>query len=650
MARRTASPKSRTREIIEDIFAHPPVNEAELARRLQSVDATMARRIIIDRLLQRELPDRDGPLFVAVLGQVGLGRQKGRLAAVALDDERTPRERLWASMALTSQDPTAMEMLAERMGPSGLGALAEASLFEMLALQGRDQISESVAMALAALLEDRDAAEILARLESCRRSIGASCTDAYAASLSDPELLHIRPQLLEFFVEESSESGVALLERLRDETGEPAQRRAFQSALLKLRSRRIDPLREHSPGIGHAFVSNCDGQGGFVLLAVFDNLDGTFTVADLCIRAGGDVRDGFVYPRRPAGEVDSFVERAKQQLGCLFARVPLSFASTLVQEALQRTKGLGLEVPEDARTAVALFVDIEASSLPEPLPSSLNKKLSVGSVRKLLSRPEYEDTWFFDLGDLGDVEPPPRDGRAAMAAWIEAAAAKLDAPTIRRRLRAMALHMARWHGWNGEPELKRMCEALAGDVEEGFESSVLLRVMIERSAVEVDTAPLECETHFGDPDERQHLKARFFQSATTPSGRELAVLDFTEACTAALQRAFELLPGENRPRDDAREQSAFDIATLFVRYLLDEPTPGPDEAMQELSRALGKSTRLTATQRHKVLLQVVPALYAFVEDICSHCLVDCLSRPQADASEVFFASDHPLVFDRSTFE
>jgi hypothetical protein len=119
--------------------------------------------MIIDRLLSRELPDRDGPLFVAVLGQVGLGRQKGRLAAVALDDQRSPRERLWASMALTSHDPTAMEMLAERMGPAGLGALAEASLFEMLSLQGKDQISESVAMALAALLEDRDSEEILAR-------------------------------------------------------------------------------------------------------------------------------------------------------------------------------------------------------------------------------------------------------------------------------------------------------------------------------------------------------------------------------------------------------------------------------------------------------------------------------------------------------
>lgn len=650
MPRRTASPKSRTRDIIDDIFAHPPVNEAELTRRLKAVDANVARRLIIDRLSERELPDRDGPLFVAVLGQVGLGRQKTRLASIALDEQRTPRERLWASMALTSHDPTAMDMLAQRMGPEGLGALAEASLFEMLALQGRDQISESVAMALAALLDDRDAVEILARLESCRRSIGASCTDTYADSLADPELIHIRPSLLDFFVEEAAETGIALLERLRDESTDSTDRRAYQSALLRLRSRRIDPLRDAAPGVGHAFVSNCDGQGGFVLLAVFDNLDSTFTVADLCIRAGADVRDGFIYPRRPAGEVDSFVERAKLQLGCVFAKIPLSHAATLVGEALERTRDLGLQVPGEARTAVALFDGIERSELVSPVPAATKRKLSAVALRKMLSRPEYEDTWFFDLGDLGDIDPPPRRGRKQLALWIEDAAKQLDASTLRKRLSAMSLHMARWHSWNNEPELQRLCESMAQDISQGFETSVLLRVMLERSALAVESIPAESAAPFGDPDDRQHLKARFFQAMSSPTGRDLAVLDFTEASSSALLRAFDLLPGEQRPRDEDREQAAFDIATLFVRYLLEEPTPRPDEAMQELSRALAQSCKLTAAGRHKVLLQVVPALYAFVEDICSHCVVDCLSRPSADAAGVFFSSDHPLVFDRSTLD
>ncbi len=649
MARRSVRDEEETRGIIEGLFLHPPVNEAELAQRLKAVELTAARRVVVDRLHGSRLPERDGPLFLAVMGQLGIGRQKRRLTNIALDAQRDAKERLWASMVLTSEDPEAMDMLVGEMGTDGMGSLAELSLFELLTMQGRDEIGESIATALEALVDEKPSDELLRKLEAARKSIGASCRVAYEESLQRSSLNFLRPQILDFFIDEASDEGIACLEKLRDAEVNGSGSRVFQSTLLKLRSRQIEPGRYSSETSGYALVSNCDGQGGFVLLGVFDIEDGTHSVADLCIRAGGDVRDGFIYPRRGAGEVGEFVERAKQQLGCHFVEVDLYEAAELVQAGVERTRAMERGVPEEARRAVALFDGIGRGfrwgTKPCCTPA---ESVSIEQVEQLLARPEYEDTWFFDLGDLGPLGAQLADRspeELATLDWLEDVVEQLDRDNIAKRLVAMATHMARWHAWRDEEDLGALCLAMADDVERSFEDSALVQVMLTRSVMAIERVEEEPTYQFGDPKERQHLKMMFFKNLEKPKGRDMAHLDLTEASCSALRSAFDMLPGEHRPRDDELDHAAYAIGVVFADHLIEKKPSDPESVVRDLSRALNATCRLSPSERHRVLMSVVPTLYAFADDICAGCLVNCLNKPDSDMSQVFFRAVHPVMLD-----
>lgn len=649
MARRSVRDEEETRGIIEGLFLHPPVNEAELAQRIKAVELTSARRVVVDRLYASRLPERDGPLFLAVMGQLGIGRQKRRLTNIALDSQRDPKERLWASMVLTSEDPEAMDMLVGEMGTDSMGSLAELSLFELLTMQGRDEIGESIATALEALVDEKPSDELLRKLEAARKSIGASCRVAYEESLQRPSLNFLRPQILDFFVDEASDDGITCLEKLRDaEAGGPGGR-VFQAALLRLRSRQIEPGRYSSETSGYALVSNCDGQGGYVLLGVFDIEDGTHSVADLCIRAGGDIRDGFIYPRRGGGEVDEFVERAKQQLGCHFVEVDLCEAAELVQTGVERTLAMDRAVPDEARRAVALFDGIGRGFRWGTMPCCQSAdSVSVQKIEELLARPEYEDTWFFDLGDLGplgaQLAERSHDDLAKLD-WLEDVIAQLDHDNISRRLIAMSTHMARWHAWREEKDLAALCLAMADDVMRSFEKSALVQVMLARSVMAIERVEEEPTYQFGDPKERQHLKMLFFKDIEKPTGRDMAHLDLTEASCSALRSAFDMLPGEHRPRDDELDHAAYAIGVVFADHLIENKPSDPEAVVRELSRALNATCRLSPSERHRVLMSVVPTLYAFADDICAGCLINCLHKPNADMSHVFFRAVHPVMLD-----
>ncbi len=643
MSRQIAKADSRTREIIDDLFAHPPVNDAELRQRIEDVNATAARRLVVDQLDRSRLPERAGPLFLALMAQIGIGRQKGHLTRIALDLSRDSRERLWAAMALTSEDPKAMDYLVDELGPNGMGILAELSLFELLTMQDAADMGTSIATALENLLDDRPADELLRRIESCRQGIGVSCTTAYGESLRAPDLREVRGRILDLFVQEASEEGVEFLMGLRDHAEDDDTRRDFQGALLKLRSRRIDPScpREEIPG--YALVSNCDGQGDYILLAVFENTDETLTVADLCLRAGGDVRDGVVYPRRRSREIEDILSDVQRQLGCFFIEVTLGEAANLVQEAVKRTGELEQPLPAEASQAISLFDRVERAfrwgdgSCCPPA-----KGLHIEQIRSLLERSEYDDTWFFDVGDLGGKDVvPPAEGEA-LDSWAEKLAPRLESPTVRGRLVAMSEHMARWHHWNDEHETAALCRAIAGSVRQSVADSGLAKIMLERSAETIQHAVTELTHQFGDPSARQYYKMRFFYDLSVPKGRDLARLDLTEASAAALNAAFDMLPGDRRPRDEERDTAAYSLGRLFADHVIANGDQRPEKTVAQMSRALASACRLTEKERHQVLMAVMQSLYAFVDEICAVCPVDCLKRPEDDVSEVFFTPEHPV--------
>jgi hypothetical protein len=631
-----------THDTIDELFEHPPINEAELKKRLDAVDLDTARRVVVDRLDNGELPQRAGPLFLAVMGQLGIERQKRRLTDIALDLKRGLKERLWAAMALTSEDPNTMDSLVVQLGPEGMGILAELSLFELLTMQDATDVGESISTALEHLAGGKPVDDLLNRIESCRQSIGVSCAAAYGEALSNGRLAHVRSRILDLFVREASEEGASFLLDMRDNALGNVERRDFQAALLRLKSRRIDPdRRDEVPG--YAMVGNCDGQGDFAILGMFENPDETTTVAELCLRAGADIRSAVTYTRCTAGEVDALVEEAERQLCCSLVKVELCEAAALLEDCLRNTVDQGREILEETRQTVSMFERVKSGfRWGDGCCCPPAKRVAAKLVRELLERMEYDRTWFFDLGDLKGRNIKLPSETVAVKQWAEGAARKLKASTIGSRLVAMAEHMAMWHYWRGEEEEAALLRALAKSTAKDFAKSPLVRVMLERSSEMISYVDSEFSYQFGDPSARQHFKMLFFQDLKSPTGRDLAHLDMTEAAANALCGAFDMLPGDRRPRDEEVDSAAFALGKLFADHIMSGGTRRPEQTVPKMSRALSRACRLTESERHCVLMTVVPSLWAFVEDVCGRCPVRCLERPDSEMSNFFFTPEHPL--------
>ena len=647
MARR---PRIRSRDpktvaVLEALFAEPPVNEAELERRLSTIDVREAQRLLADRLRRGRVSVQEGSLYVAAFSAIGVGDQGDKLLHMAADRERAPHERAFAVAVLSSDDPEQLQALARTLSPTQAEALAEASVLDLLVgIEAEPERAEAVAGALVTLPEPMRH-ELLDQMEIGRVHLGASAATVYAEALASTGLATLRPRILAAIVAEGSMEGVALLERARDETKDPKARRDFQAALLRARTQAIEPGHESRPPDGYAYVGTCDGQGAFLVMGLFKNPDKSMTLADLCIRASSDIRDGFVVRRQSSKDLDIILHELRSNCGSAFCRVSLGEAARLVASAVDRTRELGRAIPRDAQAAVAMFDRArQPQTRPEenvPVPSTA----SLEALRGLLERDEYESTWFFDEGDLQGVgvDLPPR--RRTSRKWLEGAAARLNTASIRRRVTAMARHMARWHSWNQEPELAALCQAAAEDAENAFRSSPLVRVMLEHSARMIDSPRETLVVALADPTARQHIKALFFREVLDPTGRDLAHLDMTEAAFLCLDQAFELLPGERRPREDDRNEASYVIGRVFADFVIrgaEAPQPvGP--LADEITALLVSTCDLTPEEAHRVAPLVMANLGGFVSTVCASCPVSCLVRPDAEMADVFFEPSHPMA-------
>ncbi len=451
---------SLTCEIIGDLFSHPPTSDAALSQRMEPVDVTTARRLVIDRLDHGTLPDQAGPLFLAILGKLGIGRQKQRLMRIALDLGRASRDRLCAAIVLTNNDPRIMEQLVSKLGPDGMGYLAELPLFELLAVQDDKDIGAAVAEALEDIVDERSLKDLLDKIEVCRLNIGASCRAAYRDALCMESLIPIRNRMLAFFVQEGSDEGSKFLAELRDRATDGTAQKNYQAALLRLHSKRIESDRVDEAPQGYAWVSNCDGQGGFFVLGVFEDAHKTFNVTDLFLHAGGDISDGAVYLRRSAIEVGEIKENMERELGCFFVEVTLAEAAKLIEINQTGTAKKKQVMSGDTLRAVASFDRVDgAFSWGEGSCCPPVAAVYSSDVFKLMERPEYEDTWVFEASDFDEE--------------VES--------SVRFRLVAMAEHMARFHFWGGETKEAALCRALAASIRRDFSQSSLLRAILLRS-------------------------------------------------------------------------------------------------------------------------------------------------------------------------
>jgi hypothetical protein len=103
--------------------------------------------------------------------------------------------------------------------------------------------------------------------------------------------------------------------------------------------------RTRLPGLTSAHISSCDGQSTFFILADRSNLDGTHTLALLCISAQHGVRDGHIATRQTNAQAEYLLSRFMAEAGVEFVRVRIDQANALVQRTLREHP----DIPEDVK-------------------------------------------------------------------------------------------------------------------------------------------------------------------------------------------------------------------------------------------------------------------------------------------------------------
>ncbi len=641
MTRKRKAEPENTRSVIEELFLHPPVNEAELRQRLSPVSKESARQVLVGMLRRSLVGEEEYGLFLEVFSQLGIGGQREDLLALVNDRDRDTLARTLAMTLLAEDDPDYLDADVAGMDPEDFSQLADRPLIELMTAVEAD--ADAAEDLTAFLLESPEEIRgfLLLRLGSCRRGVGVSAVTAYGHALGCPKLAELHPVMVDALVEEGGDEAIELLEQLKRNAPDEQARRLYQGALMRIRTRSIEPGYRSSAPSGTAYLASCDGQGAFVLLGLFEKPNGFSTTVNLCIRAASDVRDGFVLPRHKPSDLERMMEQLCEGTGCRFVPISLAEAASVVAAAVERTAALGLPLPADAHPAVRLFQQVSRAGDGRRAAVRPAARPTLERMRRLMTDGIYRN-WLFDTGDLASARVPPVPGGGAGAAWFRKAARKLDKPELKKRLVAMARHMEMWHASKGEAEAAALCASAALQTESDFAGSVLVRAMLEKTVQAEPGRGLGEAQPFGAPEVRQYLKSKFFQQLKQPRGRHLALLDFTEVALVCLDSAIGFIPGERHPRDENKPLMAYAVAGCFYDLINDTRRRSVDAHLQRMTRALSRVCSLTKKECLEIGAIITLELNLFVEEVCSDCPVGCLRSPARLMAEPFFSPRHPV--------
>lgn len=614
---------------LDALLLTPPANVEELGRRLGRENLEGLRQEIVQRLENGSIEDRDASFALTVLGELGPGAMSERLESYVLELGRPRSLRSRALGVLVADAPEKLRTILDRLPPEDATLPVESVVEDMVNLAAN---APEAAQELAGLLASTPgpARQAIAGLVvKLRRETDIPPSALYGPLLASAELHELRPLLLGELHEEGGSAAAELLLRLRNRAPGDRARRDFSSALVRIRTREIDPDHLPAEKSGLAWVTLCDGEGAYSIFAML-GAGPKVTLANACIRVHGEVRDGFFRSRLPREEMD----RIRDQLtgaGLVAVQVSLQSAATLALEGRKRTEQAGRALSTETRTSLAMLeaaAGADPLSQPRPAPTATVKQL-----RALLDGKGF-DTWFFDAGDLSPLAPPKR----LTAAWVAHAAARLMEIGGDARLASMARFGAWWLTEAGEHEKAGLLAAAARDVEADFASAPLVRAMMERSVEVMRTVPAEPPVVFlGNPSLRRSFKHTFFPDVKLPRGKDLARLDFTEVAYLELDHAFEQLTSELRPTDEILRRAAHDFATAFSKVQTASNSEPPTLNLLELFQ----DSSLPMAERERIVSAVVSGLQGFIREVCAHCQVRCLERPRANVSKAFDLPGHP---------
>lgn len=656
MPRRPGTPSrsaESTRAIVEDLFRHPPVNRAELEQRLEAASAPEVRRLLVERLTSAQIEGAEGDLLVHVFQILRVGSAAEELLALVADGTHDVKARALAMSVLLHENPDYGAALRNVIPENDLLELAAQPLCHAMAgVESAPEDGEQLAAALE-MVPAEIRSSLFEQLERHRKKSGIPAAVAYEEVLRHKSLRALRPAILSAIVSEGGHDAIALVERLHEAESDPTARRELLGALMRLRTRSLDghirPLGESA-----AHISSCDGQGAYFVLGDRKNPDGTHTLALLCIRAAGEIRDGYILSGQPPEQVDALLNRFSVDAGTRFVKVSVEAAAPLVFSAVKQMESRGLSPPPDAVPVLRFFDRGPHPRSPVGPPGADSVRPTLTALRRLMKRDEYRRSWFVDAGDLNRAGVEPPRGRID-ASFLRAATKRLARGRVLvERVVAMARHMAAFHTLSNDPEAAALCSAAADDTLRAPADSALLRVLLERFLAppepeDMDRGIDEDEAEplgelLGQPERRQFLKHRFFREVTEPRGRDLAQLDLTEATLVALEQLIDELPGDERPRDESQQEAAFAIAGHFRSFITSQKKHTlPEKVVAACADVLRRECGLRKPDGDYVARGLFMSLIAFVDEVCSTCPVRCLSRPGANLAATFFSSEHPAL-------
>lgn len=624
-------------QVVSSVLEVLDLSEADVAVRLATLPRPTARRLLVDRLARGGVGPAAEDRFLCAFRHLGTGAAGSRLQRIAMDLDRPPamRRLAMATLGLADED----EALA---APEELQAALEENLAHLVRLT---LVDGGAAMGLAGLLEllEPDMQAAMAGIaEGIRRDEGIPGPLVWAAALERPALGAIRADVLQALVEEGGPGAVHLLAALRDRASSVADRSQFQGALLRVCTAEADPDHSSAPVRGDAWVSSCDGQGDFNVMAALRRGREGRIFAALCVRAGGEVRDGFVVPDQAADEVPEFLREFAETSGVHFTPVPLALAASLVGEALALGAQKGRAPPKEAQASVALLQRAHG-----PVPDGPDAPLTPDGAdyAAFLGHVAYT-SWTVELADLGPDAPLParRASPASREAWVVATAERLDTSPNRARLAASLGHMSRWHAWAGEPAVAAAAVAAAEAAATSIAGHPVVHGMLRRAWPRLRRErDLGCQP-FGDPAVRARLRATWFADVPVPRGRDLALLDIAEVTLGLLGWLFA--SGKERPRPERLERVAMGVARAFEDALhgsLGRARRPATLCIAPMADELGALSGVDEKRAEALARELFAGLYGFYEGVCTRCPRRCHWRPNAAAGDAFFDEVHPAL-------
>ena len=654
---------ARTKQIIADLFVHPPVSHADLQQRLGVASALEARKYLLDRMRSGQVESTDVELYGDLFHILGLGGEADSLLGLVGDAALDLRTRSCAMGILLSEDASFAPRLQEQLTPDEmLQIIAQPLSDALIRIESDPAEGEGLATMLSAIPGDMMML-LFDELDRWRIGAGIAASVAYEALLRNKSLAVLLPRIVETLLLQGDEDAVTLLESVRAEVTERTQQRLIQGALLRLRTRLLDDHKtKATEAVG--FVSGCDTLGCYVIVARRENPDKTTTLAVVCLHVSGEVRSGYVLTGQSSERARSLCQEVASESGTRFIEAPIAKLMPLVENAAEKTLLGGRQVPVEALTALRFLSRFASEPLHLP---EVAGRLTLTALRALLSRPEFGDGWRFTQSELdkapspkaaprtrktNKMDVPPATATKSVPRWQLMATALSHNPTTKQRLSSMARHMARYYVIAGEPEPAKLCLLAAADVEKDFAHSRLVQIMaqhtIEWLGGLADGALTHAQSGKGSSlvsadrlSWRQQLKSRFFAGVEKPTSHDLLALDYADEALQTIVATLSCSPSEEWPRFELQQQTAFELAVAFRDQLIRQRGPSLSRLLTQSSRLVEQTMKVSRSLAGLLSSAVLTRLAGFAGDVCSTCKVGCLNHLHANVSREFFSLDHP---------